>query len=155
MLRPSPVLRVAAALALVGWLAALIAPAPGSAAEEAAEAEEQAAPAPEAEEPTDPAPEEQAAPAPEAEPAPDAEAQPAAAPAEANWSDAALRNTNVAMDLIVIRPLAAFTLGAGAILFLPAALMTAPNGWDSVKEAYQRFVFEPAEYFYSRPLGEL
>lgn len=117
--RPSPVLRIAAAVLLVAWLAALIAPAPGSAAEDEAEAE-----------------------------------QPAPAPVEAHWYDALVRNTNVGVDLILIRPLAALTLGAGAVLFVPAALMTAPNGWESVKEAYQRFIGEPGEYVFARPLGE-
>jgi hypothetical protein len=61
---------------------------------------------------------------------------------------------DVAVDLAVIRPLAAVTLAAGAALFVPAVIMTAPNGVDSMRDAYDRFVREPGEYFYSRPLGE-
>ena len=54
----------------------------------------------------------------------------------------------------MLRPLSLVTLVAGAMLFLPAALMTAPNGMDSVADAYERFVNEPGEYFWGRPLGE-
>jgi len=120
MRRPYPVLRTAAAVLLIACLAGLIAPAPGSAAEDEAEAEQ-------------------------AEPV----------PVETHWYDPVIRNTNVGVDLILIRPAAALTLGTGAVLFVPAALMTAPNGWESIKEAYQRFVDEPAEYFITRPLGEI
>ena len=76
------------------------------------------------------------------------------APVEQHWYDGPLRDFDVAFDLIVIRPLAAVTWGAGAALLVPASIMTAPNGWDSVKEAYDRLVREPGDYFYSRPLGE-
>jgi hypothetical protein len=125
MRRPSPVLRIAAAALVFAWLAGVVAPAPGSAAEDEGEAEAEA----------------------EGE-------KPAPAPVETHWYDALIHNANVGADLLVIRPLAAVTLCAGAVLFVPAAIMTAPNGWESVKEAYQRFVAEPGEYFYSRPLGE-
>jgi hypothetical protein len=118
MHRPSPVLRIAAAVLAVAWLAM---PAPGLAADEDAKAD--------------------------AEPPPPA-------PVERHWYDSLVHNTDVGIDLIVIRPLAAVTLVAGAVLFVPAAAITSPNGWDSIKEAYQRFVGEPAEYFASRPLGE-
>jgi hypothetical protein len=77
-----------------------------------------------------------------------------AVPVEKHWYDTLVRNTDIGVDLIVIRPLAAITLAAGAILFVPAAVMTAPNGKDSLLDAYGRFVREPGEYFYSRPLGE-
>jgi len=146
MHRPSPVLRIAAACLLVPWLAVPIAPAPGSAFEKA-EAEEPAAEEPAAEPAAEtPAAEESAAEG-EGE-------QPAPAPIETRRYDTLLHNTNVGIDLVVIRPLAAITLGAGAVLLVPAALMTAPNGWESIKEAYQRFVREPGEYLISRPLGE-
>ena len=82
------------------------------------------------------------------------EQPPAPAPVEAHWYDPVVHNTNVGVDLLVIRPLAAVTLAAGAALFVPAAIMTSPNCWDSIKDAYQRFIAEPTEYFISRPLGE-
>lgn len=119
MRRPYPVLRTVAAVSLIACLAGPIAPVPGSAAEDEAEAE-QAAPA----------------------------------PVETHWYDPVVHNTNVGVDLLLIRPSAAITFGAGAVLFVPAALLTAPNGKESIQEAYQRFVDEPAEYLISRPLGE-
>ena len=45
-------------------------------------------------------------------------------------------------------------LYAGIVLFIPAVIMTSPNGKDSMKDAYDRFVREPGEYFATRPLGE-
>jgi hypothetical protein len=76
------------------------------------------------------------------------------APIETHWYDSAVRNFDITVDLILIRPLAAITAVAGAALFVPAVIMTAPNGKDSIKDAYDRFVREPGEYFASRPLGE-
>lgn len=84
----------------------------------------------------------------------EAEKGPPPAPIPTHWYDPLLRNTDIGVDLIVVRPLAAVTLAAGAVLFVPAAIMTAPNGWASIRDAYQRFVAEPGEYFFTRPLGE-
>jgi hypothetical protein len=80
--------------------------------------------------------------------------KPAPAPIQSHWYDVLMHNTDVGVDLILVRPLAAVTLAAGAALFVPAAIMTAPNGRDSIRDAYQRFVGEPGEYFLARPLGE-
>jgi hypothetical protein len=144
MHRPSPVPRIAAVCSLVAWLAVPMAPAVSS-AENAEEEEPAAEPAVEP-----------AAPEPAAgeSTAQDEAEMPAPAPVERNWSDQAISNANVAVDLLVLRPFAAVTLGAGAVLFVPAALLTAPNGSESIKDAYQRFVREPGEYLISRPLGE-
>jgi hypothetical protein len=79
---------------------------------------------------------------------------PAPAPVEPHWYDGLRHNTNVGVDLLIIRPLSAVSLAAGAALFVPAAILTAPNGTESMKDAYDRFVREPGEYFYSRPLGD-
>jgi len=76
------------------------------------------------------------------------------APVERRWYHEAQRDADIAFDLVIIRPAAFVTAAAGAVLFVPAAILTAPNGKDSVKEAYERFVREPGEYFVSRPLGE-
>ncbi len=42
----------------------------------------------------------------------------------------------------------------GALLFVPAALLTAPNGLDSVQMALEFFVTEPAKSVFQRPLGD-
>ena len=42
----------------------------------------------------------------------------------------------------------------GGILFVPAALLTAPSGEASVKTAWRHFVLDPAERIFQRPLGD-
>ena len=127
-------------VSIAAWLAAA---APGSAAEdEAVAAPEEAAAASEP------------APAAAGEGSVEEEAAPAPEPVRQHWYDPLVHNANIGVDLIVVRPLSAVTLAVGAALFVPAAIMTSPNGWDSVKDAYQRFVDEPVEYFARRPLGE-
>jgi hypothetical protein len=134
-----------AAVSIAAWLAT--APVSGSAAEdEPTAAPEEAAPASEA----PPA----AAAESNAEGEAEAEAAPAPAPVQQEWYDPLVHNANIGVDLIVVRPLSAVTLAVGTALFVPAAIMTSPNGWDSVKDAYQRFIDEPVEYFARRPLGE-
>ena len=76
------------------------------------------------------------------------------APIEKHWYDEPLRQLDVAGDLLVIRPLAGVTALVGCALFVPAAILTAPNGRDSINDAYEHFVREPGEYFAKRPLGE-
>ncbi len=131
---PSPVRRIAAALLVAG----LLVPAPGWAADEETPAEETAA------ETT----------AEEGTTAEEAEGEEAPAPAEKHWYTPVVHNTDIGIDLVLIRPMAAITLVAGALLYVPAVIMTAPNGKESMGDAYERFVREPGEYFYSRPLGE-
>jgi hypothetical protein len=76
------------------------------------------------------------------------------APVEAHWYDRPLQQLDIVVDLLVIRPCALVTAATGAALFVPAVILSAPNGKDSMTEAYDRFVREPGEYFASRPLGE-
>ena len=59
-----------------------------------------------------------------------------------------------AFDVAVLRPLGLLTTVVGAGLFVPAALLTAPNGLDGIQEAWRNFVVEPAESVYKRPLGD-
>ena len=84
----------------------------------------------------------------------DAEPPEPPAPVEKHWYDVVLHNFDIGVDLLIIRPLAGVTLAAGAALFIPAVIMTSPNGKEGIKDAYDRFVREPGEYFASRPLGE-
>jgi hypothetical protein len=78
----------------------------------------------------------------------------APAPVETRWYHRLQRDADIGADLLIIRPLAGVTAFAGAVLFVPAAILTAPNGMDSLREAYDRFVREPGDYFANRPLGE-
>ncbi len=61
----------------------------------------------------------------------------------------------VGFDALIIRPLAAARVGAGAAFLIPAALFSAPGGGrDAVTEAYEFFVGDPAEYAFGRELGD-
>ena len=57
-------------------------------------------------------------------------------------------------DVLILRSCGFAASVVVAALLLPTALMTAPNGRDSLEEAWEQFVVGPAEYVYSRPLGE-
>jgi hypothetical protein len=59
-----------------------------------------------------------------------------------------------AFDVLVVRPLAATALPVGVAFFVPAALLAAPGGRDSVGQALEFFVKAPARYVFTRPLGE-
>jgi len=62
---------------------------------------------------------------------------------------------SVGFDAFLIRPLATIRVAAGAAFLIPAALFSAPGGGrDSVSEAYQFFVGDPAEYAFARKLGD-
>jgi hypothetical protein len=78
-----------------------------------------------------------------------------APPLESHWYDGPVRVADVTIDVLIIRPLSAVTLAVGAVLFVPAVILTAPNGTESMADAYERFVNEPGEYLWARPLGEL
>ena len=57
-------------------------------------------------------------------------------------------------DVVILRPLGFAASLVGAALFIPAALVTAPGGLNSIEEAWEQFVITPAEHVYTRPLGE-
>ena len=59
-----------------------------------------------------------------------------------------------AFDIVILRPIGFVASLIGAALFVPVALVTAPNGLDSVEQAWEQFVITPAEHVYTRPLGE-
>jgi len=67
---------------------------------------------------------------------------------------AGLNPAVAAFDVVVVRPLAFAALPIGCAFFVPAAILTAPNGLDSMKEALEFFVTGPARYVFTRPLGE-
>ena len=61
----------------------------------------------------------------------------------------------VAFDILIVRPLTLVVVPIGVAAFIPAALLTAPNGKDSVQQALELFVTGPAYYVFQRPLGEI
>ena len=59
-----------------------------------------------------------------------------------------------ALDVVILRPLGLVATAVGAVCFIPAAFVTAPNGLDSVQMALNFFVSEPAKSVFQRPLGD-
>jgi hypothetical protein len=56
-------------------------------------------------------------------------------------------------DAIVLRPLGAVTLLMGAGLFVPAVLLGAPGGSESIDNGYDVFIRTPWENLVDAPLG--
>lgn len=75
-------------------------------------------------------------------------------PGSASAENEAADIAAASFDVLLLRPVGFAASVVGAAMFLPAALMTAPNGRDSIEDAWEQFVSTPAEYVYSRPLGE-
>ena len=59
----------------------------------------------------------------------------------------------IAGDLLVLRPMGAVVTLAGAVLFIPAALLSAPGGWDNVGYAFEHLIQEPYRETFEKPLG--
>lgn len=56
-------------------------------------------------------------------------------------------------DAVVLRPLGAATLVMGAGLFVPAVLLGAPGGSESIDNGYDVFIRTPWENLVDAPLG--
>ncbi len=61
---------------------------------------------------------------------------------------------SVVFDLLIIRPLAYVTMLGGAILYIPAALITEAGGND-LKPVKDTFLRAPYRFAVTRPLGIL
>lgn len=70
------------------------------------------------------------------------------------WLSEAGRIATVSIDVGVLRPIGLVPLAAGAVLFVPAAWMTAFGGQDTIEEAWERFILPQGQYVFSRPIGE-
>jgi len=73
------------------------------------------------------------------------------APSSWNWR----ANLAAAGDAVVLRPLSFLGLIIGSAAFVPAAIITAPNGRDGITEAYELLIKLPYDETFVRPLGEL
>ena len=74
---------------------------------------------------------------------------------EATSGQAALEQiAHRGFDLVILRPLGLVAVAVGAVAFVPAALITAPNGRDGIQSALELFVTEPAKNVFQRPLGD-
>lgn len=58
------------------------------------------------------------------------------------------------IDLTLIRPVASLRVLVGSILFLPAALFSAPAGREGFEGAKDIFITAPVEYAFERDIGE-
>ena len=90
---------------------------------------------------------------PEAQPEAQVEAQ-AEAPAPETVEPRGPNPAAAAFDVLIVRPFGLAALPVGVAAFIPAALLTAPNGMDSIRQALDLFVISPANYVFRRPLGE-
>ncbi len=59
-----------------------------------------------------------------------------------------------AFDVVILRPLGLAAAVVGAAIFVPAAILTAPGGRDSIGEAWELFVLVPGKFVVERPLGD-
>lgn len=57
-------------------------------------------------------------------------------------------------DVVVLRPIGFVSLLVGAGLFVPAAILAAPDGRDSILAAREVFIDVAAQEVFQRPLGE-
>ena len=76
---------------------------------------------------------------------------------EPTLAEARPRRPNPALmgfDLLIVRPLGFVAAAVGLVLFLPAALITAPMGRDSIQAAKETFITVPSNAVFKRPLGE-
>ncbi len=58
------------------------------------------------------------------------------------------------VDALIVRPLASARVIIGAIMFLPAALLSSPSGKEGFDAAYDTLIQEPSEYAFQRELGD-
>lgn len=75
-------------------------------------------------------------------------------PAQVHAGFQAPHFVSVGFDLVLLRPLGLVGAAAGALLFLPAALVSAPNGKQGFDEVKERFISEPVQNTFRRPLGD-
>ena len=60
----------------------------------------------------------------------------------------------VGFDLLILRPLGFATTAVGAVFFIPAVVLSAAGGSEVREEAFDLFIYIPAEYTFRRPLGD-
>jgi hypothetical protein len=70
------------------------------------------------------------------------------------FADSAANVAAIGFDAVILRPIGFAVVLVGGVLFVPAALITAPNGWDSIVEAKEIFIDAPVERTFQRPLGD-
>ena len=59
----------------------------------------------------------------------------------------------ITADLLVLRPAGVVMSLFGVVLFIPAAILSLPTGWDNVMDGYELLIREPFHETFQRPLG--
>ena len=63
--------------------------------------------------------------------------------------------TAATVDLAIVRPIAAARVLIGGMLFVPAAVFSAPMGREGFEGALDTLVIAPSEFAFDREIGEL
>jgi hypothetical protein len=69
------------------------------------------------------------------------------------FSDVEASHAGVAFDLIFMRPVGLIGLGIGAIMWLPAAAMTAAVQPTEIHKPTEALIMKPYRYVFSDPIG--
>jgi len=75
-------------------------------------------------------------------------------PDEISTRERAARAGVITGDLLLLRPAGVIMSIFGVALFVPAAVISSPGGWDNVTHAYELLIREPFRTTFQRPLGE-
>ncbi len=75
---------------------------------------------------------------------------------ELEWEGSGTQKvTAKTIDLVIVRPIASVRVLVGSILFVPAALFSAPMGREGFEGALDVLITAPAEYAFDREVGAL
>ena len=63
--------------------------------------------------------------------------------------------TSSIVDLTIVRPVATVRVVIGSVLFVPAALLSAPMGREGFDGALDTLITAPSEFAFDREIGQL
>jgi hypothetical protein len=63
-------------------------------------------------------------------------------------------NSDLVIDLMIVRPFGLIQTIVGGVIFLPAAVMASPSGAEGIQDAWDVFVAPSFESTFQNPLGE-
>ena len=73
---------------------------------------------------------------------------------DATFGASVRRAANATFDVLILRPTGLAVLLVGVGLFVPATILGSPGGKTPIREAWDRFVVQPADYAFKRPVGD-
>ena len=77
-------------------------------------------------------------------------------PAAADWETSPAADVAAStLDLVIVRPLATVKVIVGAVIFVPAMIVSLPMMGEGISGAYETMIEVPAEYAFDRKIGEL